>query len=122
MHPLVSTHPKTGEKVLLICPMCTVQIRELADGESEALLNELFEHLATPDNSYSHRWRTGDIFIWDNFGCVHARDDLQGVTRRTLRRATIGEQSFREAYPNWDMRAFTDRHVEKNYMGAGASY
>ena len=122
VHPVVATHPKTGEKVLLICPMCTVHIRELNDAESERLLNELFEHLAAAQNSYSHRWRTGDILVWDNFGCVHARDNLDGVARRTLRRATIGEQSFREAYPNWDMRTFTDRYVERNYMGANAAY
>lgn len=122
VHPLVSVHPRTGEKVLLICPMCTVRIRELGEPESEELLLELFDYIAAPENTYSHRWHTGDIFVWDNFGCVHARDNLAGVKRRTLRRATIGEQSFRQAFPDWDMRKFTDRHVEKNYMGAGAAY
>jgi len=122
VHDLVSTHPKTGEKVLLICPMCTVHIQELEHAESEDLLSELFAHIAAPENTYAHRWHTGDIFVWDNYGCVHARDNLEGVTRRTLRRATIGERSFRQAFPDWDMRAFTDRHVEKNYMGKGAAY
>jgi len=122
VHPLVSIHPKTGEKVLLICPMCTVHIQELEAAESEDLLSELFEHVTRADNAHRHDWYNGDIFVWDNFGCVHARDTLTGVTRRTLRRATIGEQSFRQAYPTWDMRTFTDRHVEKNYMGSGAAY
>jgi len=122
VHPLVSRHPKTGETVLLICPMCTVHIRELEPAASEDLLAELFDHITQADNVHRHDWYTGDIFVWDNYGCVHARDNLAGVTRRTLRRATIGEQSFRQAYPDWDMRRFTDRHVEKNYMGSGAAY
>jgi taurine dioxygenase len=122
VHPLVSTHPRTGEKVLLICPMCTVHIRELEPAASEDLLAELFEHITQAANVHRHDWYDGDIFVWDNYGCVHARDNLAGVTRRTLRRATIGEQSFRQAYPDWDMRRFTDRHVEKNYMGSGAAY
>lgn len=122
VHPLVSEHPRTGEKVLLICPMCTVRIRELDEIESEELLTELFAFIAAPGNTYRHSWHRGDIFVWDNFGCVHARDNLTGVKRRTLRRATVGEKSFRQAFPDWDMRKFTDRHVEKNYMGSGASY
>lgn len=122
VHPLVATHPRTGEKTLLVCAMCTVHIRELGEKESEDLLAELFDHITKPENSYRHSWSNGDIFVWDNFGCVHARDTLEGVTRRTLRRATIGEQSFRMAYPNWDMRTFTDRHVEENYIGSGGNY
>lgn len=122
VHPLVADHPRTGEKVLLICPMCTVHIRELAPADSEALLAELFEYLTLPDNTRRHAWHNGDILVWDNFGCMHARDNLEGVTRRTLRRATIGEQSFRMAFPHWDMRAFTDTRIEKNYMGSGAAY
>lgn len=122
VHPLAATHPYTGEKALLICPMSTIAIRELDPVESEELLQELFAHITRLENVHRHDWHNGDILIWDNFGCVHARDSLEGVTRRTLRRATIGKLSFRMAYPDWDMRAFTDRFVEKNYMGKGAAY
>lgn len=122
VHPLAATHPYSGEKALLICPMSTIAIRELEPAESEDLLQELFAQITRPENVHRHAWHDGDILIWDNFGCVHARDNLEGVTRRTLRRSTIGKQSFRMAYPDWDMRAFTDQYVEKNYMGKGAAY
>ena len=81
-----------------------------------------FTYPTRPDNIHRHDWYDGDILICDNFGTIHARDNLQGVTKRTLRRITTGKLSFRMAYPDWDMRAFTDKYVQKNYMRSGAAY
>jgi alpha-ketoglutarate-dependent taurine dioxygenase len=34
-------------------------------------------------------WRVGDLVMWDNLACLHARTDWPNNQRRTLRRCTI---------------------------------
>ena len=60
--------------------------------------------MTAPDNFAKHYWRTGDIAIWDNVGCLHGRGALKGVTRRTLQRVTTGKQSFFQAWPGVDLQ------------------
>jgi alpha-ketoglutarate-dependent taurine dioxygenase len=45
--------------------------------EGEALLAELFEHLYAPANLLEHRWRNGDLVLWDNLAVQHARANVQ---------------------------------------------
>jgi alpha-ketoglutarate-dependent taurine dioxygenase len=118
-HPLVSTHPVTGEPVLYVCEMSSVRIEGLDPSESESLLQELFGFIRAESNRYEHRWYDDDLLIWDNFGCVHARPNLEGVSKRTLQRLTMGKLSFPMAFPDFNMRAFTDATQGDNYMGDG---
>lgn len=117
VHKLVSPHPVTGEPVLEVCPMSSVRVESMAFEESEALLTELFARIEAPDNCYEQRWHNGDLVIWDNFATLHARKALEGVTRRTLQRLTLGKLSFPLAFPNYSMRKHTDTYQNRNYMG-----
>ena len=45
-HPLVRTHRETGRKTLFINPVYTIQIEEFNKEESDALLFELYIHMA----------------------------------------------------------------------------
>lgn len=117
VHKLVSPHPVTGEPVLEVCPMSSVRIESMDADESEALLQELFEIIEAPDNIYEHKWHDGDLVIWDNFATLHARKALDGVTKRTLQRLTLGKLSFPLAFPNFSMRNHTNTYQKENYMG-----
>ena len=117
VHKLVSPHPITGEPVLEVCPMSSVRIESMGPEESEALLQELFEIIEAPDNTYEHQWSNGDLVIWDNFATLHARKALEGVTRRTLQRLTLGKLSFPLAFPHFSMRNHTNTYQKDNYMG-----
>jgi alpha-ketoglutarate-dependent taurine dioxygenase len=57
--------------------------------ESEALLQRLFEIAEDPAIIYEHVWRVGDLIMWDNLACLHARTDWPSEQRRTLRRCTV---------------------------------
>ncbi|MGD1068073.1 MAG: TauD/TfdA family dioxygenase [Vulcanimicrobiaceae bacterium] len=90
-HPLVFTHPVTGEKLLFCSPRHFDHIVGLNAEESVALATELAEYVKQPDNVYDHQWRPGDLAIWDNLALQHARTDFDKRHRRHLRRTQIGE-------------------------------
>ena len=49
----------------------------------------LFEIAEDPAIIYEHVWRVGDLIMWDNLACLHARTDWPSEQRRTLRRCTV---------------------------------
>ena len=69
-HPLVRTHPDTGRKSLYIGNHST-GIVGLAEEEGRALLAELLAHATQPRFVYTHRWRLGDLVMWDNRVLLH---------------------------------------------------
>ncbi|MEJ0070585.1 MAG: TauD/TfdA family dioxygenase [Pseudomonadota bacterium] len=70
-HPLVRTHPETGRKSLYINPNRMEQIVGMARADSDALLDQLIAHAIQPQYQYRHKWRQGDIVIWDNRCTMH---------------------------------------------------
>jgi taurine dioxygenase len=88
-HPVVRTHPATGRKALYVNRLMTREIEGLPRGESDALLQKLFDHQEQPGFVYEHVWSPGDILMWDNRCTLHARTDFSAGERRMLRRVTI---------------------------------
>ncbi|HWB52261.1 MAG TPA: TauD/TfdA family dioxygenase [Stellaceae bacterium] len=69
-HPLVRTHPDTGEKALYLGHHA-LRIAGLPEDEGAALLDALLRHATQPRFTYAHRWRPGDLLIWDNRCTLH---------------------------------------------------
>ncbi len=69
-HPLVRTHPDTGRKSLYLGNHAT-HILGMAQAEGAALLGELLHHATQRDFVYVHRWRIGDLIMWDNRCLLH---------------------------------------------------
>ena len=88
-HAVVRTHPATGRKALYINRLMTWKIVGMKDAESEALLNTLFDHIEQEAFIYAHKWRPGDLVLWDNRCVLHARTDFSDKERRLLRRVAI---------------------------------
>lgn len=88
-HPVVRTHPRTGERALYVCPGMTTRIEGLAPDESDALLAELFEWTVRPEFVYRHEWRAGDCLLWDNACTMHRREPFDGSQTRLMKRTTI---------------------------------
>jgi taurine dioxygenase len=94
-HPVFRTHPATGRKALYVNRLMTQRILDLPDDESRQILSDLFEHQENPDFVYEHVWTVGDLILWDNRSCLHARTDFSAAERRKLRRVTVqGETPF----------------------------
>lgn len=68
-HPLVRTHPVTGEKSLYL-GVHVSHIEGMERAESTALLAELTRHIGEERFPFTHRWRVGDVVMWD-YRCLH---------------------------------------------------
>lgn len=89
IHPIVWPHPETGEPILFVSRLFTVEVIGLPQAESDALLAYLFDHLEAHANDYTHAWRVGDLIIWDNRILQHARNNFDPSEKRALRRVPI---------------------------------
>jgi taurine dioxygenase len=94
-HPVVRTHPETGRRSLFVNPGFTRRIKGLTNKESDALLQFLYAHMATPEYVVRYRWEAGDIGFWDNRTTMHYAIDDYGDAHRVIQRVTIkGDRPF----------------------------
>ena len=85
--PIAHRHPRTGETLLYVCQQMTSAIAGLPKDESEALLEELFDHLYAPQHVFQHDWHKRDLVMWDNLKLQHARGNVEADgPPRTLRK------------------------------------
>lgn len=71
MHPLVRTHGETGRKALYFDPGKILRVEGLPEDESNAIIDELTNYMVQPASEYHHKWKKGDIVIWDNRCSYH---------------------------------------------------
>ena len=89
LHPVVRVHPTTGRPNLFVNPGFTSHIVGMSRIESDGLLAMLYEHMTQPEFVLRHRWRDGDVVIWDNRSTMHYAVDDYGSSERRVRRVTI---------------------------------
>jgi taurine dioxygenase len=69
-HPLVRTIPETGQKALFMGEHAShIEGRPMAEGR--ALLDRLTAHAIEERFVYRHKWRSGDMLMWDNRCLLH---------------------------------------------------
>jgi len=87
---LVRTHPATGAKSLYVCPAVISHIEGMDAFASAALIEALLKHVTQARFVYTHRWRKGDLVMWDNRAVLHTAS-LFDHTRyqRLMYRTTI---------------------------------
>ena len=91
-HPIIRTHPETGRKGLFFDPGKILSIDGFDGAESDALIDELTERMIRPEGEYRHRWRKGDVVIWDNRCSYHkAAGDYPPEEDRVHWRVSIKE-------------------------------
>jgi len=92
-HPIARVHPETGRTGLYFDPGKILSIDGVEPAESDALIEELTERMITADGQYRHRWRKGDIVIWDNRCSYHkAAGDYPPEEDRIHWRVSIKER------------------------------
>ncbi len=90
VHPLVRVNPETGVKALYLGCRDNAYVMGLGIDESEALLEEVWAHVAKPEFAWAQEWRVGDLVFWDNRYCLHRGDAFPSDTRRHMRGMQIG--------------------------------
>jgi taurine dioxygenase len=95
-HPIVRTHPETGRKALYINPIRIESIVGMPEGEALRLLDELLAHATQEKYQYRHKWRKGDMVLWDNRCLLHkANGDYDHSQTRYLYRVMLkGDAPF----------------------------
>ena len=89
LHPIVRTHEDTGRKALFINPGFTYQVEAMEKGESDVLLQMLFDHTQEGRFQYRHVWRPHDLLCWDNRSTMHLATVYDGQYTRHMHRTTI---------------------------------
>jgi alpha-ketoglutarate-dependent taurine dioxygenase len=104
-HPVVRTHPETGEKILFVNAFTThfvnfhtpdnVRVgQDFAPGASH-LLNYLVSQAAIPEYQVRFRWKKNSVAIWDNRCTQHyAVQDYWPAVRKMERAGIIGDRPY----------------------------
>ncbi|MGQ3017438.1 TauD/TfdA dioxygenase family protein [Phenylobacterium sp.] len=88
-HPLVRTHPVTGEKALFVSPVYTLGIEGMTPAESQAVLGFLFAHMTQEAFVFRHRWAKDTLLIWDNRRTIHLAEGGYDGHLRVMHRTTV---------------------------------
>lgn len=89
---LVRTMAESGRRALYLASHAG-RIVGMPDDEGRALLETLVEFATQPAFVYAHRWRVGDLVMWDNRCTMHRGrpfDDLR--YKRDMLRATVSDE------------------------------
>ena len=106
VHPVIRTHPETGEDSLFVNYGFTARIKSLRHKESDAILNMLFDHVQKPEFQVRWRWKENAIAFWDNRITQHYAVNDYLPHRRIMHRATIlGDRPFQRSRVPMDLKA-----------------
>lgn len=96
--PLVRTHDETGRQALYVSPRFTLAIEGMDDAEAQPILDQLFARITDKSRPYHyrHKYRDGDVVMWDNRCLVHRATGGYGLPdiRRMHRTTVVGEKAF----------------------------
>jgi taurine dioxygenase len=88
-HPVIRTHPETGQKLIFVNELFTTHILDLKSSESKYLLSFLFNHIKTPEFSCRFQWSPDAIAFWDNRSTQHKPVNDYFPAHRRMERITI---------------------------------
>ena len=89
VHPLVITHPETGVRGLFYSTSAVRIVGLDHHHEQEAVRAFLLSHASQPRFVVRHRWREGDIAVWDNRAVWHRAVDDYGDAPRVGWHASV---------------------------------
>ena len=95
IHPVVRTHPETGQKALYVNIGHTVRFEGMTVEESSPILEYLFRHQIKPEYCCRFVWSPGSVAFWDNRCAQHYPVNDYHGHKRLLHRITLkGEKPY----------------------------
>jgi alpha-ketoglutarate-dependent 2,4-dichlorophenoxyacetate dioxygenase len=81
-------NPVNGRTALYIASHASA-VEGMGDAEARTLLDELIADATLPGLTYLHRWRRGDVLMWDNRATMHRgrpwpHDEARSMVRTTI--------------------------------------
>ncbi len=94
-HPVVRTHPETGERSIYTNRAFVSEIDGLSPAECEEVLDHLERQIMNPSVQCRIRWAPDTFVMWDNRAVQHnATNDFFPETRHVERVTIIGDRPF----------------------------
>ncbi|MEJ2133141.1 MAG: TauD/TfdA family dioxygenase, partial [Gammaproteobacteria bacterium] len=94
-HPVVRTHPETGQKSIYVDRAFTLNIKGLHQEESRMLLEFLLAHVTKTEYCTRIRWHENTLAFWDNRCTQHyALNDYPGERREMHRVVIEGDRPY----------------------------
>ncbi len=90
IHPLVRTHPADGRKALWPSTGTVIEVVGMPNPQGLELIDELVAFMTQDRFVFRHKWRVGDLLMWDNRCTLHT-GTLYDDTRyfRTMHRLWV---------------------------------
>ena len=96
-HPIVRAHTETGRKAIYINPIRIEGIVGMEEQDALKLLDELLAFATQEKFEYRHKWRNGDMVMWDNRCLLHkANGDYDMSQVRYLYRVMLKDEVVAE--------------------------
>ena len=91
-HPIIRRVPSTGDEALFLGRRTNGYVMGQSLDDSEALLDEIWAHATQERFCYHHKWRVGQVVVWDNRMMLHMRSPFDTRQARLMwRTQTKGE-------------------------------
>jgi len=88
--PAVVQHPVTKRSILFVNPMHTHGFAGMPKEQAWPLIEELAAHATQDRFTYYHRWRVGDLLMWDERATMHrGAGDSRPEDRRIMLRTIV---------------------------------
>jgi taurine dioxygenase len=71
IHPLIRTHPANGRKALWPSTGTVIDVIGMPKEDGLQLVDELVEYMTQEQFVYRHKWKVGDVLMWDNRCTLH---------------------------------------------------
>jgi alpha-ketoglutarate-dependent 2,4-dichlorophenoxyacetate dioxygenase len=90
-HPMVRINPVNGRKALYVSSYAAF-IEGMDEEEGCKLLEDLLAFAGQPDFVYDHKWKVGDLIMYDNRACLHRATEYEiSKYPRILSRTNVGD-------------------------------
>ena len=92
-HKMVHWHEPSGRKALYLASHAFGFVGWPQD-KARALIRELMDFAVQPQFVFAHKWRLGDVLIWDNLATMHRATEFEDLAfKRDMRRTTCRERA-----------------------------
>ena len=93
-HALTHIHAPSGRQALYLASHAS-GIVGWPDEQGRALIDELMDFATQKRFVYAHKWRLGDVVIWDNLAPMHRATPFDDRSyKRDMRRTTCRERAL----------------------------
>jgi taurine dioxygenase len=90
VHPMVRTHPVHGSRAVYFHITKVQYLEGMSPDLSRAYMEDLLQRMVTPEITYHHKWRRGDVLIFDDRATLHrAHGDYDRSEKRVLWRILV---------------------------------